>query len=76
MVLDATQSWTSAYPVEKEVNGFKPSSDSEVLVDIGGGFGHHSVFFKEKFPNIEGRIVVQDLPSTLAHLPAKTWHRV
>lgn len=71
MVLDATQSWADSYPVKKELAGFKPSSDSAVLVDIGGGFGQHSVFFKEKFPHIEGRIVVQDLPSTLAHLPSK-----
>jgi demethylsterigmatocystin 6-O-methyltransferase len=71
MVLDATQSWTEVYLVEKEIGDFAPSNDSAILVDIGGGFGQHSVFFKEKFPYIEGRIVVQDLPSTLAHLPAK-----
>jgi demethylsterigmatocystin 6-O-methyltransferase len=71
MVLDATQSWTSAYPVEKEVEGFKSSTESAILVDIGGGFGQHSVFFKNKFPHVEGRVVVQDLSSTLSHLPAK-----
>jgi demethylsterigmatocystin 6-O-methyltransferase len=69
MVLDAVQSWVSSYPVESEVGGFKPSNDSALLVDIGGGFGQHSVFFKEKFPQLPGRIVVQDIPSTLAHLP-------
>jgi demethylsterigmatocystin 6-O-methyltransferase len=71
MVLDATHSWTSTYPVEKELQGFNASDGSAVLVDIGGGFGQHSVLFKDKFPQIEGRIVVQDLPSTLKHLPAK-----
>lgn len=71
MVLDGTQSWTELYPVEKELQDFKPSNDSAVLVDIGGGFGQHSVFFKEKFPHIEGRIVVEDLPSTLEHISAK-----
>ncbi|KAH7400906.1 S-adenosyl-L-methionine-dependent methyltransferase [Phaeosphaeria sp. MPI-PUGE-AT-0046c] len=71
MVLDAVQSWVDSYPVEKEVQGFKATSDSAVLVDIGGGFGQHSIFFKEKFPHVEGRIVVQDLQSTLAHLPAR-----
>ncbi|EAT84436.1 hypothetical protein HBH56_044220 [Parastagonospora nodorum] len=71
MVLDGTQSWTESYPVEKELQDFKPSNDSAVLVDIGGGFGQHSVFFKKKFPHIEGRIVVEDLPSTLKHIPDK-----
>jgi demethylsterigmatocystin 6-O-methyltransferase len=71
MVLDAVQSWVTLYPVEKQLQHFKPASDSAVLVDIGGGFGQHSVSFKEKFPDIQGRIVVQDLPSTLAHLPTK-----
>jgi demethylsterigmatocystin 6-O-methyltransferase len=71
MVLDGVQSWVTSYPVERELNTFQPASDSAVLVDIGGGFGQHSVFFKEKFPDVKGRIVVQDLPSTLAHLPTK-----
>jgi demethylsterigmatocystin 6-O-methyltransferase len=71
MVLDGVQSWATSYPVEAELKDFKPASDSALLVDIGGGFGQHSVFFKEKFPDIPGRIVVQDLQSTLVHLPAK-----
>jgi demethylsterigmatocystin 6-O-methyltransferase len=71
MVLDGVQSWATSYPVERELKTFTSTADSAVLVDIGGGFGQHSVFFKEKFPTIPGRIVVQDLPSTLTHLPAK-----
>jgi demethylsterigmatocystin 6-O-methyltransferase len=70
MVLDGVQTWVSSYPVEKEVGGFNPPSDSALLVDIGGGFGQHSVMFKEKYPQLPGRIVVQDIPSTLAHLPS------
>jgi demethylsterigmatocystin 6-O-methyltransferase len=70
MVLDATKSWVSSYPVESELRSFVPDNSSAVLVDIGGGFGQHSMAFKQKFPAIQGRIVVQDLPSTLAHIPA------
>lgn len=70
MVLDAVQSWVSSYPVDKEVSDFKAVADSVLLVDIGGGFGQHSVAFKQKFPNIGGRVVVQDVPSTLVHAPA------
>ncbi|KAH7088159.1 S-adenosyl-L-methionine-dependent methyltransferase [Paraphoma chrysanthemicola] len=69
MVLDAVQSWVSSYPVAKELGDFKPEANSAVLVDIGGGFGQHAVAFKQKYADLPGRVVVQDLPSTLAHLP-------
>jgi demethylsterigmatocystin 6-O-methyltransferase len=69
MVLDAVQSWVSSYPVETELSKFKSENNSATLVDIGGGFGQHAVAFKQKYPNLPGRIVVQDLPSTLEHLP-------
>jgi demethylsterigmatocystin 6-O-methyltransferase len=70
MVLDAVQSWVSAYPVENELGEFKAASDSAVLVDVGGGFGQHAIAFKKEYPQLPGRVVVQDLPSTLMHLPA------
>ncbi|KAF2852304.1 S-adenosyl-L-methionine-dependent methyltransferase [Plenodomus tracheiphilus IPT5] len=70
MVLDAVTSWVSSYPVEREVGTFKPATDSALLVDIGGGFGQHSIAFQQAFPQLPGRIVVQDVASTLAHAPA------
>ncbi|KAF1842114.1 S-adenosyl-L-methionine-dependent methyltransferase [Cucurbitaria berberidis CBS 394.84] len=69
MVLDAVKSWVISYPVEREVGSFKAANDSALLVDIGGGFGQHSVAFQKNFPLMTGRIVVQDIPSTLAHAP-------
>jgi demethylsterigmatocystin 6-O-methyltransferase len=69
MVLDSADSWVSSYPVEQAIGNFKPANDSALLVDIGGGFGQHSVAFKSKFPDLTGRIIVQDVPSTLAHAP-------
>jgi demethylsterigmatocystin 6-O-methyltransferase len=70
MVLDAVQSWVSSYPVEIELGDFNAARDSAVLVDIGGGFGQHSITFKQKYPQVSGRVVVQDLSSTLMHVPA------
>ncbi|KAI8936948.1 hypothetical protein NX059_006176 [Plenodomus lindquistii] len=69
MVLDTSLSWVSSYPVEREVDTFKPSADSALLVDIGGGFGQHSIAFRKAFPQLEGRVLVQDVASTLAHAP-------
>jgi demethylsterigmatocystin 6-O-methyltransferase len=70
MVLDATKHWVSSYPAIDTVGSFSAAPDSAVLVDVGGGFGQHSVAFRNKFTNLPGRIVVQDLPSTLAHIPS------
>ncbi|KAH6858961.1 S-adenosyl-L-methionine-dependent methyltransferase [Alternaria rosae] len=70
MVLDSVDSWVSSYPAQDIVGDFKPGEESALLVDIGGGFGQHSVAFKKKFPELPGRIVVQDVPSTLMHAPS------
>lgn len=67
MVMDGVQSWADSYPVEAEVGDIVPANDSAMLVDIGGGFGQHAVFFKERYPNLPGAVIVQDLPDTLAH---------
>ena len=69
MALDEVHSWVFSYPIEEEVGSFVPGPESALLVDIGGGFGQHSVFLKNKFPHLPGRIVVQDVPATLAHAP-------
>lgn len=57
-------SWLSVYPVEAEAAG-KPA-DQPLYVDIGGGIGHQCKQFKEKFPNLPGRVVLQDLPHSIA----------
>lgn len=41
------------------------SDDSVFLVDVGGGRGHDISSFKAMYPNIAGRCILQDLPSTL-----------
>lgn len=39
--------------------------DAVLIVDVGGGRGHDMEAFKEAFPNQRGRLVVQDLPTTI-----------
>ncbi len=42
------------------------TDDSTILfVDVGGGMGHQSVLFKERNPDLLGRVVVQDLSATI-----------
>ena len=37
------------------------------FVDVGGGIGHQSIALREKLPDLKNRIIVQDIPATLAH---------
>lgn len=69
MAIQREGHWVDSYPVEKEVGSFSPASDSALLVDIGGGFGQQSAIFKNKFPNLKGRVIVEDIPETLDNAP-------
>jgi hypothetical protein len=54
--------WTELYPVEtRMIEGFEEGEDSVILVDVGGGFGHQAKLLKDTFPNLPGRLIVQDL---------------
>ena len=56
------KNWFEIYPVAEKLNS---SSDRALLVDIGGGVGHDVIAFKERFPDIVGELVVQDLPQVI-----------
>ncbi|KAF3059903.1 Demethylsterigmatocystin 6-O-methyltransferase [Daldinia childiae] len=69
----SSPSWVSWFPVkEKLLKGY--NKDLPVLVDIGGGRGHDIVEFSERFPDVEGDLILQDqqlvLDSPVADLPA------
>jgi hypothetical protein len=52
------------YPVmENLVTGFKP--DSVMFVDVGGGLGQKAIGLKKAYPNLPGRVVLQDLPTVI-----------
>jgi demethylsterigmatocystin 6-O-methyltransferase len=51
------------YPVEEKITNLSP--DRPLFVDVGGGFGSQAVAFKQKYPNLPGRIIFQDLPQTV-----------
>lgn len=41
-------------------------TDKAVFVDIGGGTGQQCVEIKKKFPDLPGRVILQDLPAVVA----------
>lgn len=58
--------WFTVFPFEHELAGF---DGQHVLVDVGGGFGHQCAALLGAFPQLKGKLVLQDLPQALAHLP-------
>ena len=61
--------WLSVFPVEEEVGTWSTEPNKALFVDIGGSFGHQCRAFKAKYPNLPGRIILQDIPQTLEHVP-------
>ncbi|KAI9369373.1 S-adenosyl-L-methionine-dependent methyltransferase [Aspergillus egyptiacus] len=53
------------YPVESLTADLNIASDDVLLVDVGGGVGHDLAEFHRKWPQIPGRLILQDLPEVL-----------
>lgn len=62
--------WFNVFPLEAELGNFlKESPAAPAFVDIGGGFGHQCAALAAAFPALKGRLVLQDMPHTLAIAP-------
>ncbi|KAI1959866.1 hypothetical protein LOZ58_004231 [Ophidiomyces ophidiicola] len=66
LALRPNRDWVDSFPIEKELESFNEPNKT-ILVDIGGSTGDQAVLLKKKFPHAAGRIVVQDIPTTLIH---------
>ncbi|KAF2727138.1 S-adenosyl-L-methionine-dependent methyltransferase, partial [Polyplosphaeria fusca] len=55
-------SWVQSYPVRERVDAKNFSSDRTLFVDIGGNIGHKAIEFRNAYPELPGRVIVQDLP--------------
>ncbi|RAH84305.1 o-methyltransferase [Aspergillus japonicus CBS 114.51] len=54
------------YPVHTLVQEATVSPDEVLLVDIGGGMGHDVSEFHRKWPELPGRLIVQELPEVVS----------
>ncbi|KAF2234935.1 O-methyltransferase family protein [Viridothelium virens] len=63
----SSTTWYETYPVEKEleIDNLKQDPQSVLLVDVAGGSGHDALTFRERFPGLPGRCILEDLPETL-----------
>lgn len=62
-------SWLTVYPLSEQLaasNWADDSKDRAVFVNIGGGIGHQCAQFKEKYPDVPGRVILQDLPQSIS----------
>ncbi|KAF1994968.1 S-adenosyl-L-methionine-dependent methyltransferase [Amniculicola lignicola CBS 123094] len=59
-----TKNCFSLLPITEECKDWP--STSSVFVDIGGGTGQKCATTKETFPNLKGKIILQDLPAVTA----------
>jgi O-methyltransferase domain len=62
---EAMATWLSVFPVEQETRGWDPQKP--VFIDIGGGIGHQCAELKAKYPELPGRVILQDLPHCIDH---------
>lgn len=59
-------SWLDFYPFKGIIlDGSDKNSESVTVVDVGGGLGHGLVDLRGRFPNFQGRLILQDLPKTV-----------
>ncbi|KAL3479375.1 S-adenosyl-L-methionine-dependent methyltransferase [Aspergillus californicus] len=59
-------SWFEVYPVDRLLTPPLTDQRAVCLVDVGGNQGHDLVRFRKKHPNMQGRLVLQDLPAVVA----------
>lgn len=59
-----TVSWLTAYPVLDQVKNW--DSEKAIFVNVGGGVGHQCAEFKQRFPDLPGKVILQDLPHSIA----------
>ncbi|PLB49692.1 putative O-methyltransferase [Aspergillus steynii IBT 23096] len=57
--------WFEMYPAAEKLGNVRSQADSVLLVDVGGGPGQEMARFRQRHPEIAGRIILQDLPLTL-----------
>lgn len=57
-------SWLDVYPISEV--GENWDSNRPLYVNIGGGVGHQCAEFRARFPNLPGRVILQDMPHTIA----------
>lgn len=58
--------WFETFPMAQTLcPGTKMDKDSVLLVDVGGSWGHELAAFAQTYPDVHGRLILQDLPKVI-----------
>ena len=61
--------WIEWFPVEHNVlRGAREDSDAVLIVDVAGGWGNDLEAFRRKFPDVNGRMILQELPGIISDI--------
>ena len=52
------------------MTGFSGEDSAVMFVDVGGGYGHEVQEIKKRYPDLPGRMILQDLPETISQITA------
>lgn len=63
--VDDMPQWFDIYPAAEKVKDARTEPGAILMVDVGGGPGQEIARFKEKYPELPGKFILQDLPLTL-----------
>ena len=62
--------WLDWFPVkERMIDGLDRDANAVTMVDVGGNLGHELLDLKKRYPDLSGRLVLQDLPQTIKSVP-------
>ena len=56
-------SWLDVYPLDHASRDRR--QDQPLFLDVGGGLGHQAMALRERFPELDGRVVVQDMQENI-----------
>lgn len=59
------EDWFEVFPVTEKLKLNASASERALLVDIGGGVGHDLIAFRNRFPELTGKLILQDLPQVI-----------
>ena len=63
------------FPPDELIEGQR-GSDVPLLVDIGGGLGTDVMEFRPRYPNVPGKVVLQELPAVVKSAKESETHLV
>ncbi|KAI5360201.1 putative O-methyltransferase domain, S-adenosyl-L-methionine-dependent methyltransferase [Septoria linicola] len=68
--------WFTIFPFAEQVGNNCKSPDEVLLVDVGGNRGADILELHKTHPDLNGRLILQDLPETIANVDRSTMHGI